>query len=136
MRKLILPVIMAIATIFIFSSCADDDPATKLQNEVIEAHDIVMPQMITINKMADQLRTILNNKAMASSDDSISIVNEIAAFEKIDQTMHEWMAAFKMDTGDTVYLRNELGKINSIRSATDYSIAHAQKFIEIYNELD
>lgn len=132
MKNIVLSGLMAFSFLFIMSSCGTD-PAAALQDEVIEVHDIVMPKMPTLNILADSMSVLENWDAVVAAGDVALVTRIKNDLIKADEDMHHWMKEFKMNTGDTTYLKEEMEKISMIGKLTDDAIKDARRILSVYD---
>ncbi len=128
MKNLVSPLLFTFLFFSLITSCSED-PATALQNEVIDVHDEVMPEMVVVNRLVDSLVQLTANNESMNPADSVNILRHIDGLMRADKMMNEWMEEFKMHTGDTSYLKKELDKISRIGIFTDDMIKNSRRVL-------
>lgn len=99
--------------ISLFSSCREK---STLEQEVMAVHDEVMPKLGELNKDRKKLQTILKS----SKDKAVraELLTAIAALEKADDGMMDWMAEWKVPSdpeAQKAYLEKEMIRINKVK---------------------
>ena len=120
MKKLIL----FLCLVGLFTSCKEK---STLEKEVMVIHDEVMPRLGELNKDKKGLQSILKN----TSDESVKIIllEAIAALEKADEGMMDWMAEYKLPSdppAQEVYLKNEMVRITKVKTDMLESMQNAK----------
>ncbi len=142
-KKIALAVCFATA----FYACNQDaDKVQETENEVMEIHDEVMPQISTINTLQKDLRAriaqldSLQQEGVASTTQAEQRLKALELNQELttaDSLMMDWMYTYRGDsakalpTGDAlVYFRLEKEKILSVKERTDKSIEAAKAFLK------
>lgn len=109
--------------------------------EVMAVHDAVMPEMGTINRIARQLKPLLEKEDLPEDEREIllEVLNQLRV---ADEGMMSWMAAFENNLDnlrDTmnheavmVYLRDAEAKIVEVDARMRGSIEEGKKMVEKY----
>ncbi len=115
----------------------EQQEVSNLEDQVIEVHDQVMPQMGTLMTLKEQLEAkneTLQSAGTAEAEDQV-IVNSLV-IEQLDlahEGMMSWMRSFEPididgdSEGNREYLQQELDKIDSVKKLVDDAITAAEK---------
>lgn len=113
---------------------AKGDEVTQLKKEVMEAHDITMAQMNTMNKLKKALKEKWQNEDVT---DTTVYYQSYADLQKAHDRMMDWMAYFSKNYDDNnmeteakkKFLVTEKEKIIDLAKFTDESIAEAKQLL-------
>lgn len=116
---------------FILGSCeqADEKLSKQLNDQVMSLHDKLMPQ----TEQIQQLKTTLDR--LTQGKDSVHVKKIIAALDKADESMMDWMHHFSVDSlskmevkNQIIYLSQQLDALRGLENTTDSSIYAAKKY--------
>ncbi len=115
----------------LLGSCeqAEEKLSKQLNNQVLSFHDKLMPQIAHIQNLKTSLASLTQGK------DSVHVKKIIAALNKADESMMDWMHHFSVDSltkmgvkNQIIYLTQQLDALRSLENITDSSIHAAKKY--------
>ena len=139
-----------LGSICILSSCSpssDHDHIDKLDAEILEIHDEVMPKLEDINHYSEEIRSkmaqldSLQQEGVSSNtvaEQRLKATDLLAKLQEADSLMWAWMRAYEADSAKALadedailqYFENEKQKIINVKEKTENSIREAQSFLE------
>lgn len=118
-------------------SCQETDKNKALENEVMEVHDEVMPEMDNVMKLKKELKEKLDE---ADSSRAKRIKEAINELEKADEGMMNWMREYDSPAGSLSeeeakqYLQQEKEKITKVKEQMKASQTLARALLESSDE--
>lgn len=117
--------------------CTNDDKEseTKLNAEVMDIHNGIMPKMGEMHRLKRQLtsyKEIIPDDSVALK---ISVINSIMQLAKSEDMMSDWMSNYKYPNPEAkhedliVYLRNQKDSIKRVSDTMYVSLGIAKVFI-------
>lgn len=135
--KIIFSFFMMSAMVFCFGNCGtkEENRAAKLEQEIMDIHDSVMPEMSHVLRLRREISQLMETPAPVSAKDSLQQVSY--QLTKADQEMMNWMHQYH-DPGtgsDTAirYLEDQHVKISSLAVNIHAAISQGEKMVEQYS---
>lgn len=143
MRFLFIPL-----TVFFFVACNNgkikvEQPAQSLSdsllNQVLEGHDVAMPQMFKLERLQKDTKSKVDslNKLKNANADKLASLNEtLRRLNHADSSMHAWMGGFKYDSlkenesQREVYLQAQLSSVNKMKDSVLATITYADSVLK------
>jgi hypothetical protein len=124
MKKILILCFLALGC-----SQAEEKLSEELQAKVLGLHDVLMPQTEQIVSLKSKLDSLSNGA------DSVHVKKLIAALDKADQSMMDWMHQFSIDSLDkmdvntkVIYLKTQYQQLTDLQKLTDSTLHAAQTY--------
>jgi hypothetical protein len=131
---------LSLSTLFFLASCNLNQAANseyeyalkKLDNEVMDIHDAVMPRMSELAKLKRQMKSELKDDANSAKADSLQ--QFVYQIDEASEAMMNWMGEFKkpdysnFEAAKAVYAQEKV-KITNVREKMLSTISSAKAFL-------
>ncbi len=126
--------VIGVLALFIWVACANpnQEQVEKLDKQIMDTHDEVMPKMGEVLKLRKQIQAKLDSCANPACTDTLNKLSY--ALTKADADMMKWMRAYrKPGNHDSalVYLEGQWKAINVVKTQILGSIVHAEAYLKL-----
>ena len=134
------PIYVFFALVFLFSCGQDKKEEEALFKEVMDIHDIAMPEMGTLRKISKQLTIRIDSLTADSlaidSTQVAEILTTVGELKKANESMMEWMRQFKQleegtPHGEVMnYLKEQKKSIEKVRDDMNNAKKQGEYYLE------